>query len=128
MNEKVKIDGDDDMRKIKSLQASNAGSLFLHETTKTTEDAIRKIREDPLFQIRQQEAVRRENALANPLTMKRLDALKAKMAKKQGKKEKKQAKKDKKKLKKMLKKSKKKKGSSSSSSSESVTGERPDAK
>lgn len=44
-----------------------AGSLFLPSLTKTSEDTLRKLREDPLFIIRQAEAQQKRDVLTNPL-------------------------------------------------------------
>lgn len=119
-----------DLADVKSLQESTAGSLFLKSATKTTEDMLRKLREDPLFQIRRQEEAARANMLANPLVVARLKNKAVKESKKALKKAKKADKKQKKALKKLAKaqnklekgtkkKKKKKKGSSSSSSDDS---------
>eukprot|EP00747_Dinoflagellata_sp_TGD_P025792 gnl/TRDRNA2_/TRDRNA2_131492_c0_seq1.p1 gnl/TRDRNA2_/TRDRNA2_131492_c0~~gnl/TRDRNA2_/TRDRNA2_131492_c0_seq1.p1 ORF type:complete len:416 (-),score=142.79 gnl/TRDRNA2_/TRDRNA2_131492_c0_seq1:110-1264(-) len=125
MNKPVKGQVDQDMADIKALTESTAGSLFLRSATKTTEDTLRKLREDPLFQIKQQERAARLNMMANPLVAARIKAKEDKRAKKEQKLAKKAAKKEKKKAKKAKKKEKKaakkagKKGSSSSSSSSS---------
>merc|ERR1719261_1589870 len=97
---------------MKALQESTAGSLFLKSATKTTEDMMRKLREDPLFQIRREEQAAKASLLANPLVQ-------AKLQKKQEKASKKQDKKMKKAMKKEKKAAKKGKKSSSSSSSDS---------
>ncbi|CAJ1346919.1 unnamed protein product [Effrenium voratum] len=118
MNMPVSASKDKDIEDVKNLQNSTAGSLFLTSATKTTEDMVRKLREDPLFQIRRQEQAAKESMMANPLIM-------AKIKKKQEKAAKKAAKKEKKAVKKALKKAAKagkaaKKKSSSSSSSEAA--------
>lgn len=121
MNIKVSGEADKDIEKVNALKTTS-GSLFLRDTKRTTEDTLRKLREDPLFQIRQEEHAARESLMANPLVMARVKAKQAKSSKK----EKKQAKKAKKKAKKLAKKEKKAakkagKGSSSSSSSSSAS-------
>merc|ERR1712136_406930 len=95
--------------------------------TRTSEDVLRKLREDPLFQIKKQEQVAREQMLSNPLVMAKVKQQQAKRAKKEAKRAKKEVKKEKKKVKKHMKKEiknekkrsghKKKKSSSSSSGS-----------
>mmetsp|Transcript_67272 Transcript_67272/g.169775 ORF Transcript_67272/g.169775 Transcript_67272/m.169775 type:complete len:341 (+) Transcript_67272:94-1116(+) len=125
MNMPVDAQKDKDLEDVKKLQESTAGSLFLKSATKTTEDMLRKLREDPLFQIRRQEQAARENMMANPLVMAKLQKKAAKQSKKEEKKAKKAAKKQKKAMKKLAKKEakasgKKKKSSSSSSSSSSA--------
>mmetsp|Transcript_125894 Transcript_125894/g.352495 ORF Transcript_125894/g.352495 Transcript_125894/m.352495 type:complete len:335 (+) Transcript_125894:136-1140(+) len=125
MNTPIDAPKDKDIEDVKKLNESTPGSVFLKSSTKTTEDMLRKLREDPLFQIRRQEQVARENMMANPLVLAKLN----KKAQKQAKKEEKKAKKEKKKAKKAAKKAKKalggkkkkKKGSSSSSSSSDST-------
>merc|ERR1712113_595015 len=69
MNMPVPDQKDKDLEDVKSLGESTAGSLFLRSVTRTTEDTLRKLREDPLFQIRRQEQAARENMMANPLIM-----------------------------------------------------------
>ncbi|CAK9114261.1 unnamed protein product [Durusdinium trenchii] len=115
MNMPISAQKDKDIEDVKNLQSSTAGSLFLTSATKTTEDMVRKLREDPLFQIRRQEQAARDSMMANPLIMAKIKKKQEKAAKKAAKKEKKAAKKEEKALKKA---SKKKKKSSSSSSSE----------
>merc|ERR1712110_1251993 len=106
-----------------SLQQSTAGSLFLKgPATRTSEDTLRKLREDPLFQIRREEQAARESMMQNPLIIARLKKRQEKVSKKDIKKAKKAAKKEKKakkKAKKAIKKASKKSSSSSSSSSSS---------
>merc|ERR1712203_744331 len=109
--------GDKDIEDVKKLGMSTAGSLFLKSATKTTEDMLRKLREDPLFQIRRQEQAAKESMLANPLVKARLQAKAAKQAKKLEKKMKKKAKKDEKKAKKAAKKAMKKAVKKAASSS-----------
>ncbi|CAK0789955.1 unnamed protein product [Prorocentrum cordatum] len=117
MNTAVAAEKDKDLEDVKKLGENTAGSLFLKSATKTTEDTLRKLREDPLFQIRRQEQAAKDEMLANPLIAARLRQKMEKKAKKDQKKLKKAAKKEKKKMKKLLKKEKKgvKKESSSSS-------------
>lgn len=121
MNMPVPDQKDKDLEDVKRLKENTAGSLFLRSATKTTEDMLRKLREDPLFQIRRQEQVARESMMANPLVRARLQKKLEKCAKKQLKKDKRKAKKQKKAMKKAAKASKKaaKKRTSSSSDSES---------
>merc|ERR1712060_65927 len=119
MNKPVESQKDKDLEDIKKLGESTAGSLFLKSATKTTEDMLRKLREDPLFQIRRQEQAAKESMLANPLVKARLQAKADKQRKKAEKKMKKKAKKEEKKAKKAAKKAMKKavkKAASSSSS------------
>jgi len=125
MNTAVGGSVDKDMEDVKSLQTCTAGSLFLKgSATRTTEDTLRKLREDPLFQIRREEQAARESMMQNPLVMARIK----KKMEKGSKKDKKKAKKDAKKMKKAMKKAKKiakkagKKSSSSSSSSSADSG------
>jgi len=125
MNMAVEGQTDKDLEDVKKLQESTAGSLFLKSATKTTEDMLRKLREDPLFQIRRQEQAARENMMANPLVMAKLQKKADKQSKKEQKKAKKALKKQKKAMKKLAKKEgkasgKRKKSSSSSSSSSSA--------
>eukprot|EP00933_Yihiella_yeosuensis_P005001 TRINITY_DN109409_c0_g1_i1.p1 TRINITY_DN109409_c0_g1~~TRINITY_DN109409_c0_g1_i1.p1 ORF type:complete len:343 (+),score=106.55 TRINITY_DN109409_c0_g1_i1:83-1111(+) len=124
MNQPVSGQTDKDMEDVKNLQESTAGSLFLRSATKTTEDMLRKLREDPLFQIKRQEQAARANMMANPLMRAKILKQEAKQAQKDAKKAKKAAKKEKKaakKEKKALKKAKKgKKSSSDSDSSDSA--------
>merc|ERR1712224_780569 len=113
MNSAVTADKDKDMENMKALQENTAGSLFLKSATKTTEDMMRKLREDPLFQIRREEQAARSSLLANPLVQAKLQKKQDKASKKQDKKMKKAMKKEEKKA------AKKGKKSSSSSSSDS---------
>eukprot|EP00434_Breviolum_minutum_P031462 symbB.v1.2.027825.t1/scaffold2886.1/size67984/6 len=115
MNMPISAQKDKDIEDVKNLQNSTAGSLFLTSPTKTTEDMVRKLREDPLFQIRRQEQAARESMMTNPLIMAKIKKKQEKAAKKAAKKEKKAAKKEQKALKKASK-AKKKKSSSSDSS------------
>jgi len=112
---------DKDMADVKSLNnGTTSGSLFLKgSATRTTEDTLRKLREDPLFQIRREEQAARQSMMENPLVQARLKKKFAKVGKKDKKKAKKELKKEKKAMKKAKKLAKKvgKKGSSSSSSS-----------
>lgn len=103
MNTAVEASKDKDIEDVKSLGESTAGSLFLKSATKTTEDTLRKLREDPLFQIRRQEQAARQSMLSNPLVLAKLQ----KRQDKQTKKDEKQMKKRQKKLKKAEKKAKK---------------------
>eukprot|EP00927_Polykrikos_kofoidii_P078214 TRINITY_DN7505_c0_g1_i1.p1 TRINITY_DN7505_c0_g1~~TRINITY_DN7505_c0_g1_i1.p1 ORF type:complete len:350 (+),score=102.00 TRINITY_DN7505_c0_g1_i1:77-1126(+) len=124
MNMPVAGSVDKDLEDVKKLSENTVGSLFLRNATKTTEDMLRKLREDPLFQIRRQEQAARASILSNPLVMARMMKKEEKTDKKSRKKVKKAAKKEKKALKKAAKKMKKaakraKKSSSSSSSSSS---------
>lgn len=134
MNAPVSSGADKDLDDVKALQTSTAGSLFLKgPATRTTEDMLRKLREDPLFQIRREEQAARESMLQNPLIQARLKQKQEKASKKNSKKDMKKAKKAAKKEKKAMKKakkamkkhSKKGAGSSSSSSSSSGTAEAP---
>lgn len=145
MNAPVAGQKDKDIESVKQLQDRTAGSLFLKSATRTNEDMLRKLREDPLFQIRREEQTARDNLMSNPLIAARIRAKEAKAAKKEKKKLKKASKKEKKKVKKAAKKEKKAakkaakaakvaaKGSSSSSSSSDdsssdVAGPAPDRK
>eukprot|EP00929_Paragymnodinium_shiwhaense_P003099 TRINITY_DN103501_c0_g1_i1.p1 TRINITY_DN103501_c0_g1~~TRINITY_DN103501_c0_g1_i1.p1 ORF type:complete len:369 (-),score=127.67 TRINITY_DN103501_c0_g1_i1:163-1191(-) len=123
MNMAVTGDKDKDIENVKKLEENTAGSLFLKSATKTTEDMMRKLREDPLFQIRREEQAAKASLMANPLVQAKLQKKAEKASKKQDKKIKKIMKKEKKKekkaAKKMKKAAKKGKGSSSSSSSDS---------
>merc|ERR1719440_135804 len=118
MNTAVTDQKDKDVADIKSLQTETAGSLFLKgPATKTSEDVLRKLREDPLFQIRREEQAARDSMMANPLILARLKKKQEKALKKQSKKESKKEKKAMKKAKKLAKKASKKAAKSSSSSS-----------
>eukprot|EP00397_Hematodinium_sp_SG-2012_P052825 GEMP01062696.1.p1 GENE.GEMP01062696.1~~GEMP01062696.1.p1 ORF type:complete len:396 (-),score=123.83 GEMP01062696.1:53-1240(-) len=119
MNTTIKDQKSEDVENMKKLQSNVAGSLFLKCATSATEDMMRKLREDPLFQIKQAELRRKESIMANPLLRDRIKIKHEKQDKKLGKKEKKLAKKEKKKEKKAKKKNKKCDTSSSSSSSPS---------
>ncbi|OLQ06798.1 hypothetical protein AK812_SmicGene9886 [Symbiodinium microadriaticum] len=103
MNMPINAQKDQDIEDVKNLQNSTAGSLFLGSATKTTEDMVRKLREDPLFQIRRQEHAARESMMTNPLIMAKIQKKREKEAKKAVKKEKKAAKKEEKALKKAAK-------------------------
>lgn len=118
MNMPINAQKDQDIEDVKNLQNSTAGSLFLGSATKTTEDMVRKLREDPLFQIRRQEHAARESMMTNPLIMAKIQKKREKEAKKAVKKEKKAAKKEEKALKKAAKAAKKAKDSSSDSEPE----------
>eukprot|EP00435_Cladocopium_sp_Y103_P071990 s370_g39.t1 len=113
MNMPISAQKDKDIEDVKNLQGNTAGSLFLTSATKTTEDMVRKLREDPLFQIRRQEQAAKESMMTNPLIMAKIKKKQEKAAKKAAKKEKKAAKKEEKALKKAAK--AKKKSSSDSS-------------
>jgi len=120
MNAPIRDQADKDMADVKSLNTSTAGSLFLKgSATRTTEDTLRKLREDPLFQIRREEQAARDSMMQNPLVVARLKKKQQKVSKKDKKHMKKAAKKEKKAMKKAKKLAKKggKKSSSSSSSS-----------
>lgn len=122
MNTAVAAQKDQDIEDVKSLQESKAGSMFLSSATNTTEDMLRKLREDPLFAIRRQEQAAKENMMANPLIRAKMERKAAKEAKKDAKKAKQRAKKEKKAIKKAKKVAKNeaksaKKGKHSSSSS-----------
>mmetsp|Transcript_34557 Transcript_34557/g.78966 ORF Transcript_34557/g.78966 Transcript_34557/m.78966 type:complete len:351 (+) Transcript_34557:80-1132(+) len=123
MNKPVAGQVDKDIKDVRTLKEGTAGSLFLKTATGTTDDMLRKMREDPLFQIRREEQAAKESMLQNPLVMARLQAKHMKAAKKEEKQAKKIAKKEEKKLKKAAKKEKKakkkEKGKKSSSSSSS---------
>merc|ERR1711974_334271 len=86
MNMPVAASKDQDLEDVKKLGESAAGSLFLRSATKTTEDMLRKLREDPLFQIRRQEQAAREDRMANPLIMAKVKKKADKQAKKEQKK------------------------------------------
>eukprot|EP00451_Oxyrrhis_marina_P025524 CAMPEP_0204342018 /NCGR_PEP_ID=MMETSP0469-20131031/23813_1 /ASSEMBLY_ACC=CAM_ASM_000384 /TAXON_ID=2969 /ORGANISM="Oxyrrhis marina" /LENGTH=349 /DNA_ID=CAMNT_0051326845 /DNA_START=47 /DNA_END=1096 /DNA_ORIENTATION=- len=125
MNSAVKGDRDQDMEDVKKLSTEIAGSLFLKDVTRTSTDTFRKLREDPMFQIKQAEHRQKSELASNPLIMARIKekrAREARKVKKAAKKEKKKAKKEKKKAKKEAKRAKKA-GASSSSSSDSSDGE-----
>jgi len=115
MNMPISAQKDKDIEDVKNLPGNTAGSLFLTSATKTTEDMVRKLREDPLFQIRRQEQAAKESMMTNPLIMAKIKKKQEKAAKKAAKKEKKAAKKEEKALKKAA---KAKKKSSSDSSEE----------
>lgn len=127
MSMAIDAPGSKDVKDVKNLTDTSttvAGSLFLKQSNKTSEDTLRKLREDPLFQIKKQEMLAKQAQMANPLIAARIrhkeDKEAAKAMKKQIKEAKKLAKKEKKLMKKLKKKAKKKKkGSSSSSSSDS---------
>lgn len=121
MNMPISAQKDKDIEDVKNLQGNTAGSLFLTSATKTTEDMVRKLREDPLFQIRRQEQAAKESMMTNPLIMAKIKKKQEKAAKKAAKKEKKAAKKEEKALKKAAKAKKK----SSSDSSEEPTAPPP---
>merc|ERR1719389_1193220 len=89
MNTAVAADKDKDLEDVKKLGENTAGSLFLKSATKTTEDTLRKLREDPLFQIRRQEQAAKQELLTNPLVMAKLQKKQEKASKKQDKKMKK---------------------------------------
>jgi len=124
MNEPVGGQANKDMEDVKALGTSATGSLFLKgPATRTTEDVLRKLREDPLFQIRREEQAARQSMMQNPLIQARLKKKMEKASKKDKKKAKKAAKKEKKAMKKAKKANKKaSKKSSSSSSSGSSSG------
>lgn len=126
MNMPIAAQKDKDLEDVKRLGEATAGSLFLQSATRTTEDMLRKLREDPLFQIKKQEQAARESMMANPLVVAKLKKKAEKAANKGRKRAKKAAKKAAKKEKKALKKAakaegtfkKKKKAESSSSDSD----------
>mmetsp|Transcript_116075 Transcript_116075/g.248257 ORF Transcript_116075/g.248257 Transcript_116075/m.248257 type:complete len:341 (-) Transcript_116075:58-1080(-) len=93
MNMPVAGQVDKDIEDVKKLGENTAGSLFLKSATKTTEDVLRKLREDPLFQIKRQEQAARESAMSNPLIRARILKKEEKQRKKEQKKAKKAAKK-----------------------------------
>jgi len=119
MNMAVESGKDKDIEDVKNLDMSTAGSLFLKSATKTTEDMLRKLREDPLFQIRRQEQAARSDMMSNPLIMAKIKRKQEKEAKKADKKAKKSMKKEKKAMKKAAKAGGKVKKSSSDDSSAS---------
>mmetsp|Transcript_32737 Transcript_32737/g.71459 ORF Transcript_32737/g.71459 Transcript_32737/m.71459 type:complete len:352 (-) Transcript_32737:52-1107(-) len=123
MNMPVAGQVDKDIEDVKKLGENTAGSLFLKSATKTTEDVLRKLREDPLFQIKRQEQAARESAMSNPLIRARILKKEEKQRKKEQKKAKKAAKKaagkEKKAMKKAAKKEKKAMKKASSDSSDS---------
>eukprot|EP01069_Polyplicarium_translucidae_P012359 Polyplicarium_translucidae@DN5121_c0_g1_i1.p1 len=55
-----------DVKALKAMQESTPGTLFASSVTRTTEDTLRKMREDPLFAIRQAEHQRRRAVQSNP--------------------------------------------------------------
>jgi len=112
MNSAVPDQCDADIENMKKLSEGGvAGAIFLNTATSATRDMMSKLREDPMFQIRQQELLQRESILNNPL-------MKAKLERRNARKEDKKAKKEAKKAKKKEKKKKKKKKGDSSSSSD----------
>jgi len=122
LNAPVQSNADKDMNDVKALGANTAGSLFLKgSATRTTEDMLRKLREDPLFQIRREEQAAKESMMQNPLIVARMKKKQEKVSAKDDKKAKKAAKKEKKAMKK-AKKAAKKAGKHSSSSSSSADG------
>mmetsp|Transcript_107122 Transcript_107122/g.332868 ORF Transcript_107122/g.332868 Transcript_107122/m.332868 type:complete len:349 (+) Transcript_107122:133-1179(+) len=121
MNKPVPEQKVKDIEDVKRLQESTAGSLFLRSATRTTEDALRKLREDPLFQVRRQEQAARESMMANPLIRARLQKRAEKQAKKQRKREKKAAKKERKAAKRARRRGACRSSGSSSSTSDSGT-------
>jgi len=118
MNTAVKSQKDEDVENMKKLRDGGvAGSLFLKSATSATLDMMTKLREDPMFQIRQQELKQKESVMSNPLLRNRIAQKQAgKLAKKAKKEEKKRRKKEKKKEKKKHKRSNSSSSSSSSSS------------
>ena len=93
---KPDAEGKEDVERVKQLSASQGGavgSLFLSSLTTTTEDTLRKLREDPLLVIKQAEMQQRQNVFKNPLLREQLlskdDKDKRKKAKKEKKKQKK---------------------------------------
>lgn len=128
MSMPVAAQSDKDLEDVKALQQTTPGSMFLKSATRTSEDMLRKLREDPLFQIKRQEQAARESMLANPLVMAKVKKRAEKAAAKQRKKEKKRVKKEKKRAKKEAKRDVKKaqalkaKGKKSSGSSDSSDG------
>merc|ERR1712050_600533 len=91
MNKPVAAQKDQDIEDVKKLGMSTAGSLFLKSATKTTEDMLRKLREDPLFQIRRPEQAAKDSMMANPLVKARLAAKADKHMKKAEKKNEKES-------------------------------------
>jgi len=123
MNTAVSSEKDKDVADIKALGQGTSGSLFLKgPATRTTEDMLRKLREDPLFQIRREEQAAKESMMSNPLILARLQKKQEKASKKDKKAHKKLAKKEKKAMKKAKKAAKKAGKKSSSSSDSSATG------
>lgn len=117
MNTMIKGQKDEDVENMKKLESSVAGSLFLSSATSATQDMMSKLREDPLFQIKQAEVRRKESIMSNPLIRERIKQKQARKLEKQTKKLEKKAKKREKKEKKIKKKKKRSSSSSSSSSS-----------
>lgn len=127
MNTAVSGQKDQDVADVKALSGHVSGSIFLKgPATRTTEDMLRKLREDPLFQIRREEQAAKDSMMSNPLILARLKKKQEKASKKDKKALKKLAKKEKKAMKKAKKAAKKaggkKSSSSSSSSADSGTG------
>merc|ERR1711953_997434 len=85
MNLPIETQKDKDLEDVKKLNESTAGSLFLRSATKTNEDMLRKLREDPLFQIRREEQAARASMMSNPLVAARIRQKEAKAAKKEKK-------------------------------------------
>mmetsp|Transcript_106282 Transcript_106282/g.188979 ORF Transcript_106282/g.188979 Transcript_106282/m.188979 type:complete len:334 (-) Transcript_106282:65-1066(-) len=127
MNMAVDSGKSKDIEDVKNLDTSTAGSLFLKSATKTTEDMLRKLREDPLFQIKRQEQAARSDMMANPLIMAKIKRKQEKEAKKMDKKAKKAMKKEKKAMKKAAKAAGGKIKKSKSSSDDSSASDAPAA-
>lgn len=103
MNTMVDIDKQNEIAKYAQLK-SEAGALFLDSASTASHDTLRKLREDPMFAIRQEEQRQQAALEANPLYLARQRAKEAhKMQKAQAKKEKKERKEAKKVMKEMKK-------------------------
>ena len=58
--------------KSNSLRATSSASLFISDIHQTSNDTLRRIREDPLFAIKQQEVRQRQQLVNNPLLRERV--------------------------------------------------------
>ncbi|KAF4659057.1 hypothetical protein FOL47_007734 [Perkinsus chesapeaki] len=99
MNEAVDTSGgqNDDVKKMQAGEVS--GSIFLNDVTHPNSDTMRRLNEDPLFQIKKKEMEAMEQQMNNPLVqmrlrqMEELKAMKKKMKKEHAKEEKRKEKK-----------------------------------
>merc|ERR1711939_867481 len=66
MNAAVTLGADEGQKQLEALKTT-AGSLFLDTATNASQDTLRKLREDPMFAIRQAEYKQQEAIRANPL-------------------------------------------------------------
>merc|ERR1719428_1601277 len=108
MNSVAEIAQQDESEKLNALKTT-AGSLFLDSGTAASQDTLRKLREDPLFTIRQEEYRQQQGLASNPLYQARLRAHAEKKLKKEMEKAAKKEKKEEKKKEKKEKKEEKKK-------------------